>query len=118
MLDEIRETVYEHVQGNDTFTVTAAERSSIAMLRRLKAARPEEVEIVAENEDGSILAHLPYSWMRIVPKKKVVMSEEQKRAAAERMRAAREKKEEVSMAVPMDQALDSFRSLARDTEFV
>lgn len=88
----MRETVYEHLDGGETFTVTAAERSSVAMLRRLKATRPDEVEIVAENEDGSILAHLPYSWMRIVPKKKVVMSEEQKRAAAERMRAARERR--------------------------
>ena len=89
---EIKETVYEHVQGADTFTVTAAERSSITMLRRLKEAHPDEVEIVAENPDGSLLAHLPYSWMRIVPKKKVVMSEEQRAEAAERLRAAREAK--------------------------
>ena len=85
----MRETVYEHLDGGETFTVTAAERSSVAMLRRLKAAHPDEVEIVAENADGSVMAHLPYTWMRIVPKRKVVMSEEQKAAAAERMRAVR-----------------------------
>lgn len=88
----MNETVYEHLHGDDTFTVTAAERSSITMLRRLKEAHPDEVEIVAENPDGSLLAHLPYSWMRIVPKKKVVMSEEQRAQAAERLRAAREAK--------------------------
>ena len=88
----MKETVYEHVQGEDTFTVTAAERSSISMLRRLKEARPDEVEIVAENPDGSLVAHLPYSWMRIVPKKQVVMSDERRAEAAERLRAAREAK--------------------------
>ena len=88
----MNETVYEHVQGEATFTVTAAERSSIAMLRRLKEKYPDEVEIVAENPDGSLLAHLPYSWMRIVPKKKVVMSEERRAETAERLRAAREAK--------------------------
>ena len=91
-MNEIKETVYEHVQGEDTFTVTAAERSSITMLRRLQEKHPAEVEIVAENPDGSLVAHLPYSWMRIVPKKKVVMSEERRAEAAERLRAAREAK--------------------------
>lgn len=88
-MDEIRETIYEHAAGSDTFTVTAAERKSIGMLRKLAEKHPGEVEIVAENADGSLLARLPYSWMRIVPKRNVVMSEEQKEAAAERMRSMR-----------------------------
>lgn len=83
------ETVYEHIQGEETFTVTAAERSSIGMIRRMKEKHPDEVEIVAENEDGSILAHLPYSWMRIVPKKKMELSEERRAEIAERLRGAR-----------------------------
>lgn len=91
-MSDLNETCYEHIAGEATFTVTAAERSSIAMLRRLKEAHPDEVEIVAENPDGSLLAHLPYSWMRIVPKKKVVMSEEQRAEVAERLRAARDAK--------------------------
>lgn len=89
----MNETVYEHLQGEDTFTVTAAERKSVGMLRRLKERYPDDVEIVAENDDGSLVAHLPESWMRIVPKKKVVMSEERKAETAERLRAAREAKQ-------------------------
>ena len=85
----MNETVYEHIQGNDTFTLTAAERSSIGMIRRLKEKHPDEVEIVAENADGSILAHLPYSWMRIVPKKKMELSEERRAEIGERLRGAR-----------------------------
>lgn len=88
-MDEIRETIYEHVAGADTFTVTAAERKSIGMLRKLAEKHPSDVEIVAENADGSLVARLPYSWMRIVPKRQVEMSEERRLAAAERMRNMR-----------------------------
>lgn len=68
------ETVYEHIKGNDTFTVTAAERWSVGMIRRLKEKYPDEVDIRYLNQDGSILAHLPIEWMRIVPKRNVSAS--------------------------------------------
>lgn len=86
------ETTYEHVYGEETFTVTAAERWSIGLILRLKKSHPDDVEIVHVNGDGSLLAHLPAAWMRIVPKKKVVMSEERRAETAERLRAAREAK--------------------------
>lgn len=90
-MQEVKETVYEHQLGEPTFTVSTQERTFISMLRRLKEARPDEVEIVAENPDGSLCAKLPVSWMKIRPPRRVNMSEEQKAAAAERLRAAREK---------------------------
>ena len=65
------ETVFEHIRGNDTFTVTAAEPWSVGMIRRLQRKHPDQVEIVYTNWDGSLLAHLPFEWMRIVPKKRV-----------------------------------------------
>ena len=65
------ETVFEHIRGNDTFTVTAAEPWSVGMIRRLQAKHPDQVEIICTNQDGSLLAHLPFEWMRIVPKKRV-----------------------------------------------
>lgn len=65
------ETVFEHIRGNDTFTVTAAEPWSVGMIRRLQAKHPDQVKIVCTNQDGSLLAHLPFEWMRIVPKKRV-----------------------------------------------
>jgi len=80
------ETVYEHVSGRKTFTVTAAERWRINMIRKLKEQHPEEVEITHENTDGSLVAHVPYEWMRIKPKAKRSMTEEQREALRERMR--------------------------------
>lgn len=65
------ETCTDHVKGEDFFTVTAAETWSIAMVKRLKAKYPEEVEIRITNPDGSMVARLPFSWMRIVPKKSI-----------------------------------------------
>lgn len=89
----MRETVYEHIDGNDTFTVTAAERWSIGMIHKLAEKHPGQVDIIAENEDGSLVAHVPYSWMKIKPKRRVEMSDERKEELRERLRAAREKEE-------------------------
>lgn len=84
------ETVYEHTNGIDTFTVTAAERWSIRMIKKLAEQYKDEVVIVHENADGSLVAHIPLSWMRISPKKKRTMTDEQRLACAERMAKMRE----------------------------
>ena len=70
MLD-MRETVYEHISGSDTMTITAAERWSVNMVKRLKDKYPEEVEICAENPDGSLLVRVPADWMQIKPKRRM-----------------------------------------------
>lgn len=89
-MNDIRETIYEHDSTRkDTFTVTASERWSESMIKRLKQRYPEDVEITAENKDGSIVAHIPLAWMRIVPKRQSNLSEEAKNAFAERMRNSR-----------------------------
>lgn len=81
--EAIRETVYEHAAGSPTFTVSAVERWSVTMLSRLAAEHPDEVEITSRNQDGSLVAHVPFEWMRIVPKRN--MTAEQKAANAERL---------------------------------
>lgn len=81
--EAIRETVYEHAAGSPTFTVSAVERWSVTMLSRLAAEHPDEVEITSRNQDGSLVAHVPFEWMRIVPKRKV--SDKQRAASAERL---------------------------------
>ena len=85
------ETVYEHIKGNDTFTVTAAERWSVGMIRRLKEKYPDQVDIRYINQDGSVLAHLPIEWMRIVPKRQDTLTEEQRHARSERMKSLKTK---------------------------
>lgn len=48
------------------------------------AERPEECEIVAENQDGSLCANIPVAWIKINPTKQ--LSEEQRREIAERFK--------------------------------
>ncbi len=53
-------------------------------IKKLAAERPEECEIVAENQDGSLCAHIPVAWIKINPAKQ--LSEEQRREIAERFK--------------------------------
>lgn len=75
-MQRIRETVFEHEEGKDTVTVTAAEQWSVNLMRKLKEQHPDEVDIY-ENKDGSIFGHVPWKWMRLKPTR--VLSEAQKR---------------------------------------
>ena len=80
-------TMYEHVpEDKRTFVVTAAEQWSVGMINRLKKSRPEDVNIIAVNKDGSLVVELPFSWMRIVPKK--VVTESQRETARQNIRSA------------------------------
>lgn len=88
-MNEIHETVYDHLRGEDRFYVTAGEQWSINMIRRLKEKYPDEVEIEVENQDGSLLASVPSSWMRIRPKRKIEMSEEKRAELRERFEKVR-----------------------------
>ena len=65
----LNETCTDHVKGEDFFTMTAAETWSIAMVKRLKAKFPTDVEIRDTNPDGSMVVRMPFAWMRVVPKK-------------------------------------------------
>ena len=85
-MNDIKETAYDHVSGSDTFSITAAERWSVAMVNRLKAQYPDEVEICHTNKDGFIMARMPIEWMLIVPKRRSTMTEEQRQVASERMK--------------------------------
>ena len=89
MSEEFTETVYEHVSGRDTFTVTAAEQWSKTMVNNLKKKHPDDVDIRCTNPDGSMVVHLPASWMKIKPTYKINYTDEQRAEKAERMRANR-----------------------------
>lgn len=83
------ETVFEHLDGNKTFTVSTDERTWKNRLVKLAEQHPDEVECVAVNRDGSVMFHIPASWVKIRPPRKVNMSDERKAELAERMRNIR-----------------------------
>ena len=83
------ETVFEHLDGKDTWTVSTDERTWKNRLAKLAEQNPAEVECVAVNRDGSVMYHVPASWVRLRPPVKRNMTEEQKQAARDRLIAYR-----------------------------
>ena len=67
---------------NATFTFSQGRYKSV--IRKLAEKHPEESQISADNEDGSICAHVPVAWIRISPPKQY--TEEQRQQMGERMR--------------------------------
>lgn len=80
-----RDNTVEWYTGQTRVTVTMSQRKWVNKIKRLAAKNPDEVEISINNQDGSIVAHLPLSYIKISPPKRV--SAEQK----ERMRQQAQK---------------------------
>lgn len=77
---EKKQLSHEYVQKA---TLSLSQRRTISRVRQLAKSHPEECQIIAENKDGSICAHIPVSWVRINPSRE--LSEEQRRQMAERL---------------------------------
>ncbi len=78
------ENVIEFLKDQEIATVTFSQRRYISRIKKLAKERPDECEIVAENKDGSIMAHIPVKWVRINPGKN--MTDEVRAEYAERFR--------------------------------
>lgn len=61
------ENAIEFVKDGSRATVTFSQGRYKSRIKELAKKHPEECEIVAENEDGSMIAHIPVSWIRINP---------------------------------------------------
>lgn len=81
----MKETSINHIDGDLICTISTAETAIKHRLMKLKAEN-EDVEIIAENSDGSILAHLPWGWITIKPPRRLKLTEAQRKARAERLR--------------------------------
>ena len=89
----MNEFAIEWVKGAEYAGVTVPSGTALkSKLFRLAEEHPDEVKIMAENDDGSIFAHIPVRYIKISPPKK--MSDEQKEAASERFRQMWESKRE------------------------
>ena len=82
-MDDFKENVIEFVLNSETATVTFTQGRYITRIKELAKKKPDKCKITAENSDGSIVAHIPTSWIRINPEKE--LSDEQRQAIAERL---------------------------------
>lgn len=80
----MRENVIEFIRDEKTMTLTLCQGRFITKVRELAKRFPDEVEIVAENADGSIVAHMPVSALHLSIIRKT-MTDEQKQKATERL---------------------------------
>lgn len=69
------ENVIEFTRDADRATVTLSQGRYKSRVRKLAAEHPEECQILAENSDGSLCAHIPVSWVKISPPR--VLNEKQ-----------------------------------------
>ena len=81
----MNENCIEFMKNADMATVTFCQGKYITKIRKLAERFPDECDIVAENEDGSIMAHIPTKWIKINNVQRE-MSEEERMAVAERFK--------------------------------
>lgn len=74
----------EFIKDSERATVTFCQGRYKSRIKKLAAEHPEECGIVAENQDGSLCAHIPVAWIKISPTRR--LSEEQRREIAERFK--------------------------------
>lgn len=86
------ETGIDRIKGENYCTVLTGEKKFINQIKKFLNDYPNEVQIIKENKDGSILAHVPSNWFRFVkPPTKRNLTEEQKNIMAQRMKQNRKK---------------------------
>ena len=83
-MDRCMENVIEFIENERRATVTFSQGRFKSRIRKLAAEHPEECQIMKENKDGTLLAHIPVSWIKINPTRQ--LSDEQRKELAERMK--------------------------------
>ena len=78
------ENVIEWIKDEKRATLTLSQRRTISRVKQLAEQYPDECQVLAENKDGSLYAHIPVSWIRINPG--MELTEEQREKRAETMR--------------------------------
>ena len=82
------ENCVEFLNNQKTMTVSFCSQKWITKIKKLSQSNPDDVEIIAENKDGSICAKLPIKYLKISAPRKV--SDEQRQKASERFKKLHE----------------------------
>lgn len=83
------ENVIEWVKDGKRATLSLSQRRTITRIKKLAEKYPDKCQILAENKDGSLYAHIPTEWVKINPGRE--LDDEQKEELAERMKRNRTK---------------------------
>ena len=88
LLNTSHENVIEFIENSKEMTVTLSQARFISKVKKLAKQFPDEVKIIVENEDGTIVAHMPVSALHLNIIKRE-MTDEEKEAAKKRLEKAR-----------------------------
>lgn len=80
---DYRENAIEWYTGEDIMTLSVTQIKFKNKIKKLAELYPNEVQIIAENEDGSIYCKLPLKYLKI--QKPREYTEEEKKIMAERL---------------------------------
>ena len=73
---DVPENAIEWLKGRKVATVTLAGGTALnTRVKKLAKSKPDKCQIRDTNENGTIVAHIPVSWIRINPDRE--LSEEQ-----------------------------------------
>lgn len=61
------ENIIEWVKDGKTATLSLSQRRIISRVKKLAEKYPEKIQILSENKDGSLYAHIPVDWVKIAP---------------------------------------------------
>ena len=79
---DVPENAIEWLKGRKTATVTLAGGSALNhKVRRLAKDMPDKCQITDENEDKTIVAHIPVSWIKITPSPELTEEQRAERSA-------------------------------------
>lgn len=81
MAENMNENCIEFLKNSSVATVTFSQGKYISKIRKLAEKFPDDCQITYENEDGSIVAHIPVKWIKINNPQRVMTEEERKRAS-------------------------------------
>jgi hypothetical protein len=86
---KMRENCIEWIEGDSRVTITTYSKKFINKIKAISEESPEDVEIIKENEDGSICAHASINCIGISPKRKYNISDERRQELRERFEKIR-----------------------------
>ena len=70
----------EWLRNDEAATVSITQRRIITQIKKLAEIRPDECQIIAENDNGSICAKVPIAWIKIIPNRNLSDAERKRRA--------------------------------------
>lgn len=85
-MERSQENAIEWITGSDSAAATVSQTRWINRLRKLAKANPAEVTLT-NNEDGSVFATVPLSYIKISAPRKI--SDEQREKLRERMKGVK-----------------------------